>query len=221
MRVLVVEDTHDVGEGVVACLEGLGHAVDWARDGADGDAMLSEASYEMMVLDLTLPRMDGITILKRMRARQDVTPVLILTARSAVDDRVDVLDSGADDYLVKPFDFRELQARVRSLMRRNSGGRSNQLTCGDLVFDRATRIVRVGGEPVSLTRRELSLLEILLTRQTLFFSKSQLLDQLFGYGSEPNENAIEVLIARLRRKLGHASIEIHTYRGVGYRISAT
>src|SRR6187402_1019897 len=159
MRVLVVEDTHDVGEGVVACIQGLGHAVDWARDGAVGDAMLSEASYEMMVLDLTLPCMDGVTILKRMRARHDTTPVLILTARSAVDDRVNVLDCGADDYLVKPFDFRELQARVRSLMRRNGGGRSNDLSCGNLAFDRATRIVRIDGEPVTLTRRELSLLE--------------------------------------------------------------
>ena len=221
MRVLVVEDTHDVGEGVVACVERLGHAVDWARDGATGDSLLHDAaSYEMMILDLMLPKMDGVTVLKRLRARHDATPVLFLTARSSVDDRVDMLDLGADDYLVKPFDFRELQARVRSLLRRQSGDRTNEMRCGDLVFERNARLARVKGEPVSLTRRELSLLEILMARQTMFFSKAQLLDQLFGYGSEPNENAVEVLIARLRRKLTGAAVEIQTYRGVGYRIAA-
>ena len=220
MRVLVVEDTHDVGDGIVACIERLGHAVDWVRDGAEGDELLSEASYEMLVLDLMLPNMDGAMILKRMRARHDTTPVLVLTARSAIDDRVDTLDLGADDYLTKPFDTRELQARVRSLMRRKTGGRSNELTCGDVMFDRAARLVSVGGEPINLTRRELSLLEILMARQTNLFSKAQLLDQLFGFSTEPNENAIEVLVGRLRRKLSHAAVEIQTYRGIGYRISA-
>lgn len=220
MRVLVVEDTRDVGEGIVACIERLGHAVDWVEDGAAGEALLRDASYELIVLDLMLPGVDGATLLRRLRARRLATPVLILTARSAIDDRVSVLDLGADDYLVKPFDVRELQARVRSLLRRQVGDRTNLLICGDLVFDRAARSVSIADGPISLSRRELSLLEILLARPTMQFSKGQLLDQLFGYGAEPNENAVEVLVGRVRRKLAGSTAEIRTMRGIGYSIVA-
>ena len=220
MRVLLIEDSADVGEGIVACVEALGHAVDWARDGEAGDTLLSQTTCELVILDLMLPGVDGVTLLRRLRRRRDSTAVLVLTARSAIDDRVTVLDLGADDYLVKPFDFRELQARVRSLLRRHCGDRSNELTCGNVTFDRASRLARVAGEPIALTRREASLLEILLARQKMLFSKAQLLDQLFGYGGEPNENAVEVLVGRLRRRLAQADVEIATHRGLGYRIVA-
>lgn len=219
MRILVVEDTPDVGEGIVETIEGMGHAVDWAQDGETGDEWLKSNPYQLVVLDLMLPRMDGITLLRRLRERRIDTPVLILTARSAIDDRIDTLDLGADDYLVKPFDFRELQARIRSLLRRHAGERTNELVCGDLVFDRKARLARANGKILGLTRRELSLLEIFLARQTQVFSKAQLLDQLFGYNSEPTENSIEVMVARLRRKLAGAGVEISVQRGVGYRIA--
>jgi two-component system response regulator TctD len=219
MRILVVEDTPDVGEGIVETIEGMGHAVDWAHDGVTGDEWLKSNPYQLVVLDLMLPGMDGMTLLRRLRERRIDTPVLILTARSAIDDRIDMLDLGADDYLVKPFDFRELQARIRSLLRRHAGERTNELACGQLIFDRKARLARVNGKIVALTRRELSLLEIFLARQTQVFSKAQLLDQLFGYNAEPSENSIEVMVARLRRKLIGAGVEITVQRGVGYRIA--
>jgi two-component system, OmpR family, response regulator TctD len=218
MRILVVEDTQDVGEGIVESIEAMGHAVDWALNGEIADEWLQATSYELVVLDLMLPEMDGMSVLKRLRQRRSDTPVLILTARSTIDDRIDTLDLGADDYLVKPFDFRELQARVRSLLRRHSGERAVELKCGSLVFDRATRVASSRGKAISLTRREISLLEVFMGRPKIFFSKAQLLDQLFGHSSEPSENSIEVLIARLRRKLIGAGVEIVTQWGVGYRI---
>jgi len=221
MRILVVEDTQDVGEGIVKCIETMGHAVDWAHDGDTADEWLQASPYQLIVLDLMLPGMDGMTILKRLRDRRVDTPVLILTARSAIDDRIDTLDLGADDYMIKPFDFREFQARVRSLLRRRSGERSNELKLGQLVFDRSSRAVAIKGRAVKLTKRELSLLEIFLARPSVVFSKAQLLDQLFGHSSDPSENSIEVLVARLRRKLTGAGFEVITQWGVGYRIVET
>jgi len=218
MRILVVEDTVDVGEGIVQSLSSMGHAVDWAHDGERGDELLQSTPYELVVLDLMLPGMDGLTLLRRFRERRVDTPVLILTARSAIDDRIDTLDLGADDYLVKPFDFRELQARVRSLLRRHSGERANELKLGQLTLDRAARVARIRSRIIALTRRELSLLEIFMARPSMIFSKSQLLDQMFGYNSEPTENSVEVLIVRLRRKLVGAGVEITTQRGLGYQI---
>jgi two-component system response regulator TctD len=220
VRILVVEDTVDVGEGVVACLRRLGHAVDWVRDGAAADQMLSDSTYDVAVLDLMLPEMDGATVLKRLRLRRSQTPVLVLTARSAIGDRVDVLDLGADDYLVKPFDFRELEARVRALLRRHSGDRTNLLVCQGVSLDRAGRAATVHGQPVRLTRRELSLLEIFLSNPGRIFSKTDLLDQIFGYEGDPSENAVEVMVARLRRKIGDSGAEIETHRGLGYRLAA-
>ena len=219
MRILVVEDIVDVGEGIVACLRRLGHAVDWAQDGALADEMLVETAYDLAVLDLMLPEMDGVTVLKHMRARRNQTPVLVLTARSAIGDRVDVLDIGADDYLIKPFDFRELEARVRSLLRRRGGDRTNILTCEGVGLDRAARMASIRGVAIRLTRRELSLLEIFLSNQGRIFSKTELLDQIFGYDTDPSENAIEVIIARLRRKISGAGAEIETHRGLGYRMA--
>lgn len=221
MRILVVEDNRDVGEAVVESIQTMGHSVDWARDGEVADEWLRSDAYQLVVLDLMLPKLDGLTLLRRLRERRCDTPVLILSARSQIDDRIDTLDLGADDYLIKPFDFRELQARVRSLLRRHSGERSNELRCGDLTLDRAARVARIAGQTLALTRRELTLLEILMARQNQIFSKAQLLDQIFGYSSEATENSIEVMIARLRRKLDGATAEIATQRGLGYRLIAT
>jgi two-component system response regulator TctD len=219
MRILLIEDTADLAEGVVACLVRMGHAVDWASDGATGDEMLGEANYDLAILDLTLPKLDGMTVLKRLRSRRSQTPVLVLTARSTVDDRVDVLDLGADDYLVKPFDFRELEARVRSLLRRQSGERSSILSLMGICLDRSGRAASVHGAPIHLTRRELSLLEILLSSSSRIFGKAELLDQIFGYGGDATENAVEVLITRLRRKIEGSGAQIETHRGLGYRLS--
>jgi two-component system, OmpR family, response regulator TctD len=221
MRVLVVEDTTDVGEGIVACIKRMGHAVDWVQDGTSADRHLTDTAYELAILDLMLPKMDGVCVLRRLRARRSSIPVLVLTARSAIDDRVSALDLGADDYLIKPFDFRELEARINSLMRRRTGERTNELLCGALMLDRSARMAHVNGAPLNLTRREISILEILMANQSRIFSKAALLDQIVGYGDdiEPHENAIEVIITRLRRKLVGAGAGIRTHRGLGYRIS--
>jgi len=221
MRILVIEDDTDIGEGIVESIRTMGHSVDWARDGVTGEEWLADNSYQLVVLDLMLPGVDGMTLLRRLREQRNDVPVLVLSARVEIDDRIDSLDRGADDYLVKPFDSRELQARVRSLLRRHTGERSNQLRCGRLIYDRAARLAKVDGRIIGLSRRELSLLEIFLARQSQVFSKAQLLDQLFGYNAEPTENSIEVMIARLRRKLIGSGVEIATQRGVGYRIVET
>jgi two-component system response regulator TctD len=221
MRMLVVEDAADIGEAIVDCVKQIGHVVDWARDGEAADRMLGETEYALAILDVMLPKMDGVTLLRRLRARGNPVPVLVVTARSAIDDRVSMLDLGADDYLVKPFDFRELEARIHSIMRRRHGEHSNFLTCGRLQFDRVARAVTIRNEAVYLTKRELSVLEILMVNRGQIFSKSRLLDQIIGYEEDkyPNENAVEVIVTRLRRKLLGSEAQIVTHRGLGYRMS--
>ena len=218
MRILVVEDTRDLGEGMVARLERMGHAVDWATDGLDAEDMLHDAAYGLVILDLTLPHLDGVTLLRKLRGRKASPPVLVVTARSAVGDKVTVLDEGADDYLVKPFEFDEFSARVRALLRRRDGDRTNLLSCVGLTLDRAARTGSIHGAPLALTRRELSLLEVLLANQNKVLSKAALVDQIFDIAAEPRENAIEVIIARLRPKLAGSGAEIRTLRGIGYQI---
>jgi two-component system response regulator TctD len=220
LRVLVVEDTADLGEGMVGCVGRMGHAVDWARDGAEADAILRDTPYELVVLDLSLPELDGVAVLRNLRARRQAVPVLVVTARSEIDERVTVLDQGADDYLVKPFDFREFEARVRSLLRRRDGERTNMLSYRGLVLDRASRIVTIGGRAVGLTRRELSLLEVLLANQNRILSKAQIMDQIFDFAAEPSENAVEVIFTRLRPKLAGSGVRIRTHRGLGYQLAA-
>lgn len=218
MRVLLVEDIVDVGEAIVASLERMGHTVDWECDGQNADDVVAVQDYDLFVLDVTLPRLDGFTILKRMRQRRNATPVLVLTARSQIEDRVSALDLGADDYLVKPFDFRELEARIRALLRRQVGSSTNLIECGGITVDRAGRVAELGGRPLELTRRELTLLEILAARPGRVFGKDELMDQLFGFEDEPSENAVEQYIARLRRKIVGAGVEIRTLRGLGYQM---
>lgn len=218
MRILVVEDIADVGEAVVASLSRIGHTVDWERDGSEADALLAAMDYDLVVLDVMLPGMDGFSVLKHLRQRRKATPVLVLTARSLVEDRVSALDLGADDYLVKPFDFRELEARVRALLRRKAGSATNLIEAGGITLDQAGRHASLNGKPLDLTRRELTLLEILASRPGRVFGKDELMDQLFGYQDEPSENAVEQYIGRLRRKITGASAEIRTLRGLGYQL---
>ncbi len=218
MRILLIEDTSDVGEAIVARFVRGGHAVDWEVDGQAAAEILDFTRYDLVILDIMLPGLDGFSILRRLRGKQSRIPVLVLTARSEVEDRVSALDLGADDYLVKPFDFRELEARARVLLRRREGNATNVLACGDIVIDRNLRAVRIGNREVGLKRRELTLLEILAARPGKVFSKDELLDQLFGFDEAPGPNAIELYVGRLRRKLEGARAEIRTIRGLGYQL---
>nr|WP_246745976.1 response regulator transcription factor [Ciceribacter sp. L1K22] len=215
----MVEDTLDVGEAICRRFQQTGHTVDWETDGAAAADILAFTEYDLVILDVMLPGMDGFSVLRGLRQSKSSVPVLVLTARSEIDDRVGALDLGADDYLVKPFDFRELEARARVLMRRRSGGEStNTIVCGDVTLDRTNRSVTVGKREVQLKRREMTLLEILASRPGKVFSKEELLDQLFGFEEAAGANAIELYIGRLRKKLEGAKARIVTLRGVGYQL---
>lgn len=198
----------------------MGHAVDWQKSRRGADDALAVQDYALVVLDINLPDGNGFEILAGLRARGLTVPVLVLTARALVDDRVDALDTGADDYLVKPFDFRELEARARALLRRRQGSAVSTLQTGNIVLDQISRAVMLSGLPVELTRREVALLEVLMGQPGRVFSKADLLDQLYGFENEAGPNAIELYIGRLRRKLTGASAEIRTLRGIGYQIVA-
>lgn len=218
MRILLAEASAELGGKTFNRLEAMGHAVDWARDGLSADELLRGNPYAAVILNVALPEMDGARVIRRMRDRQSTAAVLAVSTRGTVEDRIVLLDLGADDCLAAPFDFRELEARVRSLLRRCSGQRGALLSCADLSFDRAAQLVRVGDAPVSVTRREMSLLEVLLANQNRVTSKPALLEQMFDHAAEPHQNAIEVLIARLRPKLAGSGAGIRTYRGLGYRM---
>jgi two-component system, OmpR family, response regulator TctD len=221
VRILLVEDTPEIGHAVTKRFERIGYAVDWEKDGRIASELIEVQSYDLIVLDVMLPNMDGFAVLKQLRARGLHTPVLVLTARSAVDDRISALDLGADDYLVKPFDYRELEARARALLRRAAGRSDNTLTIGPLTIDRAGRMASVAGQPLDLTRRELTVLEILASRPGRYVAKEELVEQLFSFDQEASPNAVEQFVARLRRKLAATSVEIRTERGLGYQLSAS
>lgn len=215
MRILVVEDDADLGDALVRRLRRDGYAVDWQRDGKSADEVLHYQGYDLLVLDIGLPRRDGIAILRSMRLRGDVTPVLMLTARSNIEDRVDALDVGADDYLSKPFDSREFDARCRALLRRSQGLASDISTIGELEFDRNAKTATLAGRPLDLPRREYQLLEIFIGNIGRVLSKDDIAAQLFDFDDEAGANAIELYVGRLRRKLGNA-LTIRTKRGFGY-----
>jgi two-component system response regulator QseB len=214
MRILLVEDDSMIGEAVRKALAGQSHAVDWARDGADGIAHWRDTPYELVILDLGLPRRDGLSVLKDARREGLATPVLILTARDAVQDRVSGLDAGADDYLLKPFDLDELMARVRALGRRQSGSVQPRIEHLGLVLDPATRDTHFDGKPVTLTRREFALLSALVEQPGRVWTREQLVERLYGWNEEIASNALEVHVHALRRKL--SADFIRNARGVGY-----
>ena len=214
MRVLLVEDDPMLGDGLRAGLRQLGFQVDWVRDGLAAERELGSGDYAAAVLDLGLPLKDGLDVLQAMRARKINTPVLVLTARDAVPERIRGLDLGADDYVVKPVDLHELGARLRSLVRRSHGQTQDILRCGALQLDPAARRVSLQGEAVVLSTREFDLLHALMLNADRVMSREQLEQQLYSWGYEVDSNAIEVHIHHLRRKL-HPNL-IETVRGVGY-----
>ena len=219
MRILLAEDDVMLGDGLRAGLRQQGFQVDWVRDGVAAERELAAGDYNAGVLDLGLPLKDGLDVLQALRARKITTPVLVLTARDAVPDRIRGLDLGADDYVVKPVDLHELGARLRSLVRRSFGQAQATLQCNDVVLEPATRQVSVDGETISLSTREYDLLHALMLGAGRILSREQLEQQLYSWGYEVDSNAIEVHIHHLRRKLGQAAIQ--TVRGVGYTMPRT
>ncbi len=214
MRILLVEDDAMIGESVRLGLRQDGFVVDWVRDGGAADLALSSEPYSLLLLDLGLPKKNGLEVLKTLRKNRNQIPVLILTARDAIADRVQGLDAGADDYLVKPFDLDELVARIRALMRRQSGRSVTEIRCGDLVLNPATHQVFKGEKEITLSAKEFSVLHALIDRPGAVLSRTQLEQHLYGWDEEVESNAVEVHIHNLRKKLG--SELIRNVRGVGY-----
>lgn len=218
MRFLLVEDNIELGEAVTARLSLDGHAVDHAKTLAEADEWLAVADYDLMLLDVMLPDGDGREFLRRTRTAERL-PVIVLTARSQVSDRVDTLDLGADDYITKPFDFGELEARCRAVLRRRGTPTPAVIPLGEALFDPSGGTLSHAGETKPLRNRELRLLEVFARNKGQILSKSQLLDRLFAQDADISENAIEVYVGRLRKRLQAAGVEIETVRGVGYRMT--
>lgn len=215
MRILLAEDDRIIADGLQRSLRKVGYAVDCVSNGLDADAALASQQFDLLILDLGLPRLSGIEVLRRLRARKTILPVLILTAQDGIEDRVRGLDAGADDYMSKPFALPELEARVRALTRRGTG-LPTRIEFGALSYDQTDRQVKIDGQTVDLSARELGLLEILLLRAGRLVNKEQLVDHLCGWGEEVSTNAIEVYVHRLRKKLEASGIKITTLRGLGY-----
>jgi two-component system OmpR family response regulator len=216
MRIFIVEDDPVLADGLTRSLRAAEFAVDCAADGGEADHLLASQNYDLVILDVGLPKLDGFEVLRRLRRRGSRVPVLVLTARDALGDRVKGLDLGADDYLTKPFDLPELEARVRALIRRGQSGGPSLITHGSLTLDTAGHRATLNGEPLELSARELGVLEVLMLRSGRVVNKEQLADQLYGWDEEVGPNAIEVYVHRLRRKLEPAGVTIRTIRGLGY-----
>jgi DNA-binding response OmpR family regulator len=217
MRLLLVEDDRMIGEGLRNALRQSGYAVDLVRDGRAADGTLATERFDVVLLDLGLPLRDGMEVLRALRARGDLTPVIVLTARDELSSRVQGLDAGADDYIVKPFELDELLARIRAVVRRQSGRAEPLLRVGNVTLDPASRMVTHAGTPLPLSAREYAVLEALMLRPGAILSRAQLEDRLYGWGEELESNAISVYVHQLRRKLGEDFIR--TVRGVGYYIA--
>jgi len=217
MRILLVEDDAMIGESVADGLKAEGYAVDWVRDGTEAELSVATSAYGLVILDLGLPRRDGIEVLKSIRERRIDVPVLVMTARDTVRDRIRGLDAGADDYLVKPFDLDELTARVRALKRRAAGRAEPIIERGSLSINPATREVTWRGEPIALSAREYALLAALAERAGVVLSRAQLEEKLYGWNEAVGSNAVEVHIHNVRRKLGDGVIR--NVRGMGYTLA--
>jgi two-component system, OmpR family, response regulator len=220
MRILVVEDSIPLARTISNAFRAKGYAVDVAASGDEADTSLRTQPYDLVVLDLGLPDMDGLEVLRKLRYRKLRTPVLILTARDTLDDRVTGLNLGADDYLGKPFALAELEARAGALLRRGVGGATAKLALGRLVLDTSSRLATLDGVPLDLPRRELCILEALLLRAGQVVNKQALHEQLYEADSEAGVNAVEVYVHRLRKRLGPAGIQIRTIRGLGYLLES-
>jgi two-component system response regulator QseB len=218
MRLLIVEDDIMIAESVLDALRGLGHAVDWAEDGRAGELALGNDVYDLVLLDLGLPKLDGLTLLKGYRASGGSAAVIIMTAQDAVTDRISGLDAGADDYLIKPFDLNELAARVRALLRRRAGQSRPVYVHGALTLDEVAHAVTLRGVAITLVSREFSLLRALIEEPGKVYSKAELEEKLYGWNEEVESNTIEVHVHNLRKKLG--AEQIVTIRGIGYRLAA-
>ena len=218
MRILLVEDDAVLARGLAASLKLAGYAVDHETSGTDAAAIAESEPYALVILDIGLPGQSGFEVLRRLRARGSNVPVLILTARDTLADRVKGLDLGADDYLQKPFEPAELEARVRALVRRGLGARNPVIVCGALTLDRSAGSVHLAGSPVVLRRRELAILEALMARAGKIVPKEKLAGEVFGFDEPVAPNAIELYVARLRKKLEPDGPQIRTVRGLGYMI---
>jgi two-component system OmpR family response regulator len=216
VRILIAEDDAVLADGLTRSLRQSGYSVDCVKDGAAADAALATAQFDLLILDIGLPRVSGFELLRRLRGRGATLPVLILTALDGVDDRVRGLDLGADDYLAKPFALQELEARVRALTRRGQAANARLLRHGDLAYDQVGKTAEVAGRTLDLSARELALLEIFMQRPGRMVNKEQIVDLLCQWGEEVSTNAVEVYIHRLRKKLEPGGVKIATVRGLGY-----
>jgi two-component system OmpR family response regulator len=216
MRILLVEDDLPLAQALTTLLTGAGYALDCVHDGASGAALAAAERFDLIILDLNLPEMDGLSVLRGLRRRADPAAVMILTARGAPDERVRGLDLGADDYMSKPFDVGEFEARVRSLLRRQAGLRSSRITLGGLTFDLTARRFLAGDQPLDLPARELALLELLVTRAGKVVGKEAIVQSLTSLDDSLSDNAIEQYVSRLRRRLTPLGLNLRTARGLGY-----
>jgi len=216
LRILLVEDNLALSQGLSAILRGSGYAVDIVSDGASADAVTSTETFDLVILDLTLPEMDGLDVLRSMRARQNKAAVLILTARGTQEEKIRGLDLGADDYMIKPFDISEFEARVRVLLRRQAGLRSSLVSYGNVSFDLNSRTFSAGGITVDIPARELGLLEILFMRAGKVVAKEAIIQSLTAFDDDLSANAIEQYVSRLRKRLAPHGLTVRTARGIGY-----
>jgi two-component system OmpR family response regulator len=216
MRLLIAEDDQVLADALLRSLRSAGYAVDQVGNGADADAALAAHDFDLLILDLGLPQLHGLEVLRRLRERGSTAPVLILTAADSVEQRVQGLDFGADDYMAKPFSLQELEARVRALTRRGLGAASNVIRHGPLTFDTTGRVAYINDQMIELSAREIGLLEVLLQRAGRLVSKDQLVERLCEWGDEVSNNAIEVYVHRLRKKIEQGNVRIATVRGLGY-----
>jgi two-component system OmpR family response regulator len=218
VRILLVEDDEMLADAVARALTQSAHAVDVARDGERADHALATNEYDLVVLDVALPHIDGFEVLRRLRSRRSTVPVLMLTVHDTLQDRVTGLDLGADDYLTKPFHLSELEARVRALIRRANAGASSELIHGRLRLDTVGRRLYCDAQPLELSARELAVIELLLLREGKVVTKQKIVDHLYGWEEASSSNTIEVFVYRLRKKLEASGVDIRTVRGMGYMI---